>query len=162
MKKTFMLGVILLLSISLYGCSPNENSNLPQINQQPSNYVTKTDSNPEQKEITQSDAILKAIEHHNTSGEVNSDIDFPTTIKPGETVSKEYKTGGEAPGLTLNLEQTVEAERDGKKHIVILTEDYNVTVSGTKAISFWKYEISTDEVKLIDKKEDGNLAKIIK
>ena len=162
MNKTLILGIVLLLGITLFGCSPNKNGYLSQAKQSQSNHVTKTDSKSNQEEFKQSDAILKAIEQHNISEEVKSDIDFPTIIKSGETVIKEFKTGGPRSGLTVKLELTLDAKRDDDKYIVTLTEDYNSIVNGTKAISFWKYEVSVYGVKLIDKKEDGNLVKIIK
>jgi hypothetical protein len=115
-----------------------------------------------EKKLTKDEALVKAIEHHNTSVEVKSDYDFPATIKEGNTVTKEVKVGGPAPGVTLNLEMTAEGKKEGDKYIVILTEDYNATVSGTKAISYWKYEVSTHGVKLMDKKENGNSVKGIK
>jgi hypothetical protein len=110
---------------------------------------------------TKEQALVKAIEYHNNSTEVKSDFDFPTTIKSEETVSIDIEVGG-PKGSTTQLDMTVNAENKDGLYIVTLTEDYNVTVSGTNVISYWRYEVANDKVKLLDKKEKGNLVKIIK
>jgi len=138
-NKALIFGIILLFGITLFGCSVNEN-----------------------EELTESEAIIQVIEKHNVSEDVISDIDFPITMKSGETISKEFKTGGPAPGTILDLELTVKSERNDNKYYVTLSENYNITINGTNAISFWKYEISADGIKLIDKKEDGHLVWTIK
>ncbi|MFN7250223.1 MAG: hypothetical protein ACK4M9_05450 [Anaerobacillus sp.] len=110
---------------------------------------------------TKEHALVKAIEYHNNSTEVKSDFDFPTTIKSEETVSIDIEVGG-PKGNTTQLYMTVNVENKDGSYIVTLTEDYNVTVSGTNVISYWRYEVANDKVKLLDKKEKGNLVKIIK
>jgi hypothetical protein len=40
----------------------------------------------------------------------------------------------------------VEAKKGDDKYIVTPTGNYNATVNETKAVSFWKYEVSTDGV----------------
>ena len=133
-------------------------------NAKQSDYILTVDKiyNRKEKELTEDEALVKAIEYHNALAEVKSDYDFSVTIKDGDTVTKEVKVGGPPPEATVNLEMTVEVRKEGGKYIIVLTEDYNVTISGTKAVSFWKYEVSNEGVKLLDKKEDGNLIKIIK
>ncbi|MGD9678524.1 MAG: hypothetical protein AB7V16_09285 [Vulcanibacillus sp.] len=107
-------------------------------------------------------ALLKVVEHHNSLAEVQSDYIFPITIKEGDTVAKEVNIGGPSPGATVILEMTVAIEKEDDEYLVILTEDYNITVNGKDAISYWKYKVSADEIMLLDKKENGNLIRIIK
>lgn len=114
--------------------------------------------------LTQSEAIIKAIEEHNKSNEVISDIVFPLTIKPGEVISRKVRVGGPPPGLTLNIKLSVDAEKTGSIYNVTLIEDYNIQDYFEKetARSYYTYEVSIDDVKLIEKDESGNWVYTIK
>ena len=153
MKKLFMVSLVLIFSLSLFGCSNIKSASSPNENQ-----VVNQEEN---KEFTKEDAIANAIKYHNASEEVRSNFNFPKTIKPEEQFTKKIEIGGKK-GNTTQLDMAVNTEDNNGSYIVILTEDYNVMVNETAAISYWKYEVSKEYVKLLEKKEDGNLVNIIK
>lgn len=117
-------------------------------------------SSAENNKLTEDEAIVRVINYHNASRDVESDYDFPLSIKSNEIVSKKIKIGGKYPGDgTLDMSVTIEDKPES--FIVTLTENYHYVVNGTKAISYWKYEVSYNGVKLLEEKEDGNLVRLI-
>lgn len=147
MKKLLMVGLLFILSITFFGCSS----------------ISGNEGNIADGEnaLSMNDATVKTVQYHNSS-RVKSFFDFPTTIKEGDTVTKEITVGGKYPGLTLKVDLTVKVNKEDDKYIVLLKEDYNIKINGKKAISFWKYVVSKDNVVLLDKSEDGYLVNTIK
>jgi hypothetical protein len=152
MKRIILLLFSITLLFGLMACSSEDNT---------SNDEEKVETTEEEKELTRDKALVRAVEYHNASEEIESNFDFPVTIKSGEKVSKEVEIGGPA-GSTTRLDMRVDVEKTDEAYTVTLTEDFNAIVGEKKAISYWEYEVSNSEVKLIDKKEYGNLVKLIK
>jgi hypothetical protein len=152
LKKIFLVCTLNVLIFAMLGCS------VEKTNKTTANPTTNQATN---KELTIDEALAKAINNFNLTVKDNSDNDFPQKIKAGETISENIKIGGVKENTT-KLDISVKVKKDGNKYTVTLTKDYNITVDGTKAISIWKYEISNNEVKLLDKSENGNLVRIIK
>ncbi|MCP8615461.1 hypothetical protein [Salirhabdus salicampi] len=159
-KKQFFISVGIILSTALAGCGTNDNNlaNASEGNSPEANQVVNEEENDL---FTKEDAVASTIVYHNASNEVKSNFDFPTTIKPEEQFSQEIEIGGKQ-GNTTQLEMAVNVEGENGSYIVTLTEDYNITVNETMATSYWKYEVSKNSVKLLEKKEEGNIVKIIK
>lgn len=148
MKKVSLILSFMLLSIGLLGCQQNNE--------------VKNDTSAKSNEIKESQALDETIKFHNNStDESNIDNNFPTTINSRETISKEVEIGGKY-GSASTVDMSAKLEKSEDSFIVTLTKNYNVMVGEKEAISYWKYEVSNSEVKLVDKKEDGKLVNLMK
>jgi hypothetical protein len=138
------------LAIALVGCSSSRQASNE-------NYkATKV------SKFTEISALKMAINHYNKYDKGEIDYKFPLTITVGKIISKEVTIGGPAPGSKTKLDIKSSVKPSGTNYIVTLTEDYNHIVNGTKALSYWKYRVSPDGVKLLDKKENGSIIYTIK
>lgn len=140
MKKMLRSFALILLCFTLFGCNA---------------YKTTTN----QRKID--NAIKMALNHYNSTVKDTPDIKFPTTMKSGNIITKKIETG-RPQGTPIKLDMSVIAVKQNTQVIVTLTKDYNIMINGTKAISYWKYEITNNHIKLLDKKEDGRLVNIMK
>lgn len=104
-------------------------------------------------------ALTQAVKYHNDN-KSSKDISFPSTIKVGETISKEVEVDS-APGKIAKVDATVDVEKNEKSHIVKLKINYNTKLNDTETIGYWEYEVSKSEIKIVDKKIEDNLKKII-
>lgn len=150
MKKIFIISLI--WALALVGCSSS--SQASNQNHQ-STKVSK---------FTATSALKMAINHFNKDDRVKLDYKVPKfslSITVGKTVSKEVPVGGPV-GNSTKLDMKNSVKPSGTNYIVILTEDYHYVVNGTKAISYWKYEVSPDGVKLLDKSENGSIINEVK
>jgi hypothetical protein len=101
--------------------------------------------------FSQAEAIAEPIKKH---------PDFP--INPNNTITKELPIGGKS-GSTSKVKFTTKVESSGvDKYLVTLTKDWGITVNGTYVKSFWKYEVTPNNTKLIDSVDNDNLPNIIK
>jgi hypothetical protein len=153
MKKILFMSAVILLCFSLFGCSVNKTNKVSANNQ--------STNGRKNAEFSLDGAVKKAIDKYNSTEKDTPEIDFPTTMKSGDTVSKTIQIGGKE-GNTTKLDMSISAKKDGNNYIVTLTKNYNITVNGTKAISSWKYEIAKDSINLLDKRENGKLINNIK
>ncbi|NRD76567.1 hypothetical protein HPT25_03560 [Bacillus sp. BRMEA1] len=153
MKNILLLSAVLLLCLSLFGCSLNKGNHVSANNQ--------SANSKKINELSLGSAVKKAIDKYNSTETDTTDIKFPTTLKSGDTISKTIQIGGKK-GNTTKLDMSIRAEKEGNNYIVTLSKNYNITVNGTKAMSSWKYEITNDSINLLDKKEDGKLINDIK
>ncbi|HLQ98399.1 MAG TPA: hypothetical protein VK135_06880 [Candidatus Dormibacteraeota bacterium] len=96
--------------------------------------------------------LSQTIDYHNDNKSPNETPPFPKTIKAGETISREVTKSGN----TIQVDATATVERKNESYVVTLTIDYNTILNEEKAISFWKYEVSKDEIEMIDKNDDVN------
>ncbi|WP_201005880.1 hypothetical protein [Paenibacillus glycanilyticus] len=140
MKKT-VVGALLLLAISLTGCS-NEGLKAGQ------SQLAITQVKP----FDEKEAVAMVLRDH---------PDFPNE---GETVNIETQTGGPYPGLKMDgeLRTMIEKSTDRDEYIVTLTKAWNVKVNDIEAKSVWTYEVTPNEVKLISSKENADLVNRIK
>ncbi|WML48653.1 hypothetical protein RCG23_00410 [Neobacillus sp. PS3-34] len=154
--KNLLAGSLFVLCISLLGCSPlNNNEVTAKLGEIQTNPVEQV------QDLTIVEAISKTITFHNDLIRGTSKNDFPPKMKKGQIISKEIKIGGPS-GHTTRLNKSVEAKKDGSHYIVTLIKNYNVTVNGIEAKSIWKYDVSDEGVKMLDKKEDDNVINGIK
>lgn len=114
--------------------------------------INNTDKYEEEK------ARAQAVKYHNDN-KSSKDIFFPNTIKVGETISKEVAVDDE-PGKIAKVDAIVDVEKKEKSHIVKLKINYNTKLNA-ETIGYWEYEVTKSEVKIIDKKVDDDLRKII-
>jgi hypothetical protein len=150
LKKIFLISLI--WALALVGCS-----SLSQVSHQ-NHQATKV------SKFTATSALKIAINHYNNDERVKLDYKFPKfplSITVGKTVSKEVPVGGPG-GHKTKLYMKNSVKPSGTNYIVTLTEDYNYVVNGTKAMSYWKYEVSPDGVKLLDKSENGSIIQLVK
>lgn len=104
-------------------------------------------------------ALSQVIKYHNND-KSSKVISFPNTIKVGETISKEV-TKDDDLGNIKKIDAMATVEKKDESYVVTLTMDYNMTLNGEEVINFWKYEVSKDDIKLIDKNDDIILDKEI-
>lgn len=143
MKKIALSSLIILLIATIIGCS-NSKASSPQTNK-----------------FTAQAALRIAITHYNKVDKGKLDYKFPLSTTVGKTVSKEVTVGGPAGNKTkLNLKNSIKPS--GTNYIVTLTEDFNYIVNGKKAISYWKYEVSPNGIKLLDNNENGSIINEVK
>lgn len=91
--------------------------------------------------LSENEAIERAIKNHS---------EFPD--KAEQTIIKE-KVGGKAPGSTIPViyETTVEKKSENL-YIVMLTKTWNIKYNSVKnPTAYWTYEVSPDEIKLLNK-----------
>jgi PBP1b-binding outer membrane lipoprotein LpoB len=140
MKKT-VVGALLLLAISLTGCSNAElKAGQSQL------------ETPQVKSFEEKEAVDMVLKDH---------PDFPNE---GEAVNIETQTGGPYPGLKVDgeLRTTVEKSTERDKYIVTLTKAWNTKVNDKEAKSVWTYEVTPDKVELISSEENADLVNTIK
>lgn len=147
MKKLFIISLI--LSLTLVGCSSSSKASNENLQ------ATKV------SKFTEASALKMAINQYNIDDRGKMDYKFPLSITVGNTVSKEVPVGGPV-GNKTKLDMKNSVKTSGTNYIVTLTEDYNYVVNGTKAISYWKYEVSPDGVKLLHKSENGSIINVVK
>jgi|SRR5690625_270188 len=104
-------------------------------------------------------ALSKAIEYHNNN-KSSEDISFPNKIRVGETISKELTVDNES-GKAIKVAATADVEEKEKSHLVKLKVGYNAKSTGTETTGYWEYEVTKNEIKIIDKKVDDHLNDII-
>jgi len=95
----------------------------------------------ETKKYEKRKALSQAIKFHNNEKEPN-EPSFPSTLKPEEVV----------PGIdenNINLTNEIEIKND--LHVVKFTVDYGSTIDEKDNFNFWEYEVTHEEVKLLDK-----------
>jgi hypothetical protein len=144
--------ISLICASALVGCSSSSQvSNENHLDQKVSKF-------------TATFALKMAINHFNKDDREKLDYKvpkFPLSITVGKTVSKEVPVGGPVRNSTkLDMKNSVVPS--GTNYIVTLTEDYHYVVNGTKAISYWKYDVSPNGVKLLGKSENGSIINGVK
>jgi hypothetical protein len=154
MKKR-LAGLLFLLCLSVFGYS--------LLNNELTAKGRKVQNTPIEKaqKLTLDEAVTKAIAYHHNLKKDIFDNDFPTKIRIGQTISTKIKIGGPSGNIT-KLDMSIEAQKDGNHYFITLIKNYNVTVNGREARSIWTYNVSDNGVKMIDKKEYGNLVNTIK
>lgn len=129
LKFTILIMMIFVCFINFEGCK--------SVTQ-----VSKNNSN----RFSQAEAIAESVKKQ---------PDFPAN--PNDTIIKELPTGG-PPGSTAKVKYTTKVESSGKNsYLVTLTKDWGITVNGTYAKSFWKYEVTPNSIKLIDSVDNDKL-----
>jgi len=88
-------------------------------------------------------ALLQAIKFHNNEKELN-EPSFPSTLKPEEVVP-----GKDENENNINLTNEIEIKND--LFVVKFTVDYGSTIDEKDNFYFWEYEVTNEEVKLLDK-----------
>ena len=79
-----------------------------------------------------------------------------------DNISKKLPTGG-YEGATTNVKFTTKAQKNGEAtYLVTLTKDWGITVNGKYVKSFWKYNVTTNNVTLVDSIDNDNLTNQIK
>lgn len=74
--------------------------------------------------------------------------DFPSN--PKDVITKKLPTGGEQ-GATANVKFTTTVKKAAKStYTVTLIKDWGITVNGKYAKSSWKYEVTSNSVRLIE------------
>jgi hypothetical protein len=154
MKKR-VAGLLFLLCLSLFGYSLLNDDLTAKGLEFRNTPIKKT------QKLTLEEAVSKAVAYHHNLKKDTFDNDFPSKIRNGQMISTEVKIGGLSGSIT-KLDMSIEAKKVRSHYFITLIKNYNVTVNGRKARSIWKYDVSNNKVKLIDKKEFGNLVNIIK
>lgn len=86
--------------------------------------------------------------------------EFP--INPSDAVLKKLPIGGKQ-GATANVKFTTKVEKDGKStYLVTLTKEWGITVNGEYVKSFWKYDVTPNNVVLLESIDNDNLPNLIK
>lgn len=135
-----MKGIIAFISsicicISLLGCTNNA--------------LTQNNNSPDT--FDEAKAITMVIKDH---------PDFPSS--PSDAVSKKLPVGGKQ-GATANVKFTTKVEKDGEStYVVTLTKDWGITVNGEYVKSFWKYDVTPNNVILLESIDNDNLPILIK
>ncbi|MDP4085207.1 MAG: hypothetical protein Q8934_11415 [Bacillota bacterium] len=140
MKKMVLSSLLLLLFVTIVGCS-----------------ISKTSS---QSKFTDKSALKMAINHYNKYERGKIILKIPLSLIVGKTVSKEIPVGPPNNKTKLDFKNSVKPS--GTNYIVTLIEDEHYVVNGTKAISYWKYEVSPNGIKLLDKNENGGIIRKVK
>lgn len=158
MKRVTIFILAIMLTF-LFACSSNDSRNNSDDFEKKQKIIKE--SNVNNNEFTKDDAILKVIKYHNTSDDVEFGYEFPISIKENNPVTTQIDSGGRH-GSKLLLKQTVEVIKNKNEFIITLKEDYNIKIQGKDVISYWKYDVSSNNLKLIEKNEGGKAIQVIK
>jgi Na+-transporting methylmalonyl-CoA/oxaloacetate decarboxylase gamma subunit len=157
MKNLVLAFLIVFAITSMYGCSQITKTEIKKDDSEAQENIEIQNDELEKKD----EAITKAIQYHNGSEDVKTPYTFPI-IKEGDTIWKVVHVGGRYPGNTFDLEMTIEVKHTGNHYVVILIEDFNAVINDKKVLSYWEYEVTGENVKLIDKNEGGYFIQMIK
>lgn len=153
MKKIVFRLLLSLLLLFLFACSIKSNTEGSTVKDR----TVKEQKNLTDKDkvlFTQGEALLRTIRYHNTSDEPINGHTFSVTMSEHDKISQKVQIGGKCC-QTTQLDQTVDIDKKNNLFLVTLKENYNMNINGREMISYWKYEVSSEKVKLLEKDESG-------
>jgi hypothetical protein len=102
-------------------------------------------------QLTEDEAVAKVVKDH---------PEFPS--KAGVKEGKEEIGGKQISKVPVKYETNVEKKVENT-YTITLTKTWGITVNGKTPVSYWKYDVSTEKVTLVDKSTTGeDLVSIIK
>jgi hypothetical protein len=162
LKKIVFRLMLVLLFPSLFACSIDYNTEGITGNDQIIKGQKIINHTHKDKEIfTKGEVLQRTIRYHNTSDEPINGHTFSVSMSEHDKTSQKVQIGGKCC-QTTQLDQTVIIEYENNLFLITLKENYNMKINGREMISYWKYEVSTEKVKLLDKDESGFNVYLIK
>lgn len=86
--------------------------------------------------------------------------DFP--LNQSGVITKKLPTGG-PPGTTAEVKFTTKVEKSSSAtYMITLTKDWGISVNGKYALSYWKFKVTQDSVKLLESVDNDYLSETMK
>jgi hypothetical protein len=136
MKRIVVFLYSIFICVSLVGCSNNASAQINSMNH---------------STFDEAKAISMVIKDHS---------DFPSN--PTDIVAKKLPTGG-MEGATANVKFTTKVVKGSEAiYVVTLTKDWGITVNNKYVKSYWKYNVTTNGVTLLDSVDNDYIPNTMK
>lgn len=101
--------------------------------------------------LSSENAIRQALKEH---------PDFP--VQSGGVKTVRVPTGGPAGAAAMVDYETLAEKTPDGNYLITLTKDWHLTVNGQKVFSYWKYQVSPDDVTLLESEDKDFLPNLMK